>query len=119
MFNFIEHSVFADEYKKFNSKYFIDKSLKSLKLILAKQFNPDSPQLVIGPGKIHRVKTCDSCDIWKVEMAVPGLRSNQSPRIWFAISGTRLSFLTIKTHIDNYSDNDVNKLAESLSSDIF
>lgn len=119
MLSFIEHPVFDKEFEKFNSKYNSSDSLKSLKMILTKQFNPEKPQLVIGPGKIHRVKACDNYDIWKVEMAVKGLRKNQSPRIWFALSGVRLSFLTIQAHMDNYDNNGIDEIAVELASDIF
>jgi hypothetical protein len=94
--------------------------LKSFtKNVLNFQFNPINPKLIIGPGKIHRVKVRENCEVWKVEMSVKGLRKNQSPRIWLAVAGDTLAFLTIKTHIDNYDDNEVNRFAENLSTDIF
>jgi hypothetical protein len=52
-------------------------------------------------------------------MAVKGLRQNQSPRIWFAIMGDTLAFLSMRTHIDNYDDNEVDAIAESFSTEIF
>ena len=76
------HPVFEKEYKSFNSKYHCDKDLGYLKKIFLTQFDPISPKPAIGPGKLHRVKICvNTCEIWKIEMAVRGLKQNQSPRI--------------------------------------
>lgn len=119
MLKFIEHTVFQKEYLNFSNKYYSNSDLQHLKNVLNFQFNPINPKLIIGPGKIHRVKVCENCEIWKVEMSVKGLRKNQSPRIWLAVAGDTLAFLTIKTHIDNYDDNEVNRFAENLSTDIF
>ena len=44
-----------------------------------KQFNPENPQQVIGPAKLHRIKQSDLWTIWKIELVLPnsGLRPNQ------------------------------------------
>ena len=119
MLNFIEHSIFNKEFSKFASKYHSYKDLEHLKNLFKVQFDPVSPRLILGPGKIHRVKDCTVCVLWKVEMAVKGLKKNQCPRVWFGVAGDTLAFLCIRTHIDNYSDDEVNKIAESLITDIF
>ncbi len=120
MLNFLEHPTFEKEYKDFDSKYHAEKDLRHLKKIFLVQFDPIAPKPAIGPGKLHRVKICtNSCEIWKVEMAVRGLRQNQSPRIWFAVMGNTIAFLTIRTHVSNYDNNEVDAIAENLSTEIF
>jgi hypothetical protein len=85
------------------------------------QFNPTNPQQVIAPAKIHRITQNDLWTMWKVELVVPnsGLRPNQWPRMWFVTKGEIIVFLCIASHIDNYNDSDINKLALSRVLDFF
>jgi hypothetical protein len=83
------------------------------------QFSPITPQQVIAPAKLHRLKQNDLWSLWKIEMVVPGLRPNQFPRVWFAVKGSNIVFLCIVTHIDNYDDNQVTKTATERVTDIF
>lgn len=119
MLNFFNHSKFekeaADIQRRFNS---FEESFIAFKRICEVHFDPINPQQVIAPGKLHRIKNQDSCCIWKVEMAVKNLKSNQSPRLWFALKGENLAFLCIKTHIDNYDNNEIDRIAELRINDI-
>jgi|CXWK01.1.fsa_nt_gi hypothetical protein len=119
MLNYIEHSVFQKEFKSFSGKYRCDKDLEHLRNLFNIHFDPQDPKPMFGPGKIHRLKDCATCVLWKVEMVVRGLRKNQCPRIWFGLQGDTLAFLCIGTHIDNHNDFDLTQLAETLISDIF
>lgn len=85
------------------------------------QFNLTSPRQVIAPAKIHRITQNDIWTLWKVELVIPnsGLRPNQWPRMWFAIKGAIIVFLCISSHIDNYNDREMNRLALSRASDFF
>jgi hypothetical protein len=46
-----------------------------------------------------------------MEVIVVGLKPGQWPRVWFAISGTSITFLTLGTHMQNYDDNAMDKIA--------
>lgn len=85
------------------------------------QFNPTNPRQVIAPAKLHRVTQNDIWTLWKIELVIPnsGLRPNQWPRMWFAVKGAIIVFLCISSHIDNYNDEDMNRLALSRVSDFF
>lgn len=119
MLNFLQHDDFIREYEAFAAKYHCHKDFEFLKKLLLVHYDPIKPIQVIGPGKLHRVKECEGWVLWKIEMAVKGLRKNQSPRVWFAIEGDTLAFLTIKSHIDNYDTNQADRLAEGRVTDIF
>lgn len=82
MIDFVSSSVFEKESAELQRRFpaFSD-GLESFKRICEVHFNPIKPQQVIAPGKLHRVKDCDMYAIWKVEMAVKNLRSNQFPRV--------------------------------------
>ena len=85
------------------------------------QFNPTKPQQVIAPAKLHRITQNDIWKMWKIELVVPnaGLRPNQYPRVWFAVKGEVIVFLCMGTHIDNYDDEKMNKIAMSRVTDYF
>jgi hypothetical protein len=85
------------------------------------QFNPEHPRQVIAPAKLHRITQNDLWTLWKVELVVPnsGLRPNQFPRMWFAVKGAIIVFLCIVTHIDNYDDAEMDRLALSRVTDFF
>lgn len=117
---FHEHPNFSKSFDAFIKKYREGKKgLIDFKKIAKRQFHPTSPQQIIGPGKLHRIHQDDSYVVWKAEVAVKGLRKNQSPRIWFAVRGSFLVFLCIGTHIDNYDDNELTSAALERISDIF
>ncbi|TSC90744.1 MAG: Uncharacterized protein CEN92_395 [Candidatus Berkelbacteria bacterium Licking1014_96] len=96
-------------------------SLSGFQKLCEVHFHPISPELRINPGKLHRVTQNDVWVMWKIELAIikSGLRPNQYPRIWFAVSGSTIAFLCISTHIDNYKDSDMDRLALSRVADIF
>lgn len=120
MIDFIYHPIFQNETAAFKRRFpkFSD-GLESFKKISEVHFHPITPRQVIAPGKLHRIKDCESFTIWKVELAVQNLKSNQFPRVWFAVRGSSLAFLCAKTHIDNYDNNEVDRIAESLAAGIF
>lgn len=85
------------------------------------QFNPINPQQIIAPAKLHRISQNEIWVLWKAELVIPnsGLRPNQWPRMWFVVKGASIIFLCISSHIDNYNDNDMNRLAATRLSDFF
>jgi len=85
------------------------------------QFNPINPQQIIAPAKLHRISQNEIWVLWKAELVIPnsGLRPNQWPRMWFVVKGASIVFLCINSHIDNYNDNDMNRLAATRLSDFF
>ena len=77
--------------------------------------------MVIAPAKLHRVRQNDIWSLWKIELVIPksNLCPNQFPRMWFCVQGAKIGFLCIVTHIDNYKDNDINRIALERLTDIF
>lgn len=120
MLSFIDHPCFNKEAAVLQRRLpkFID-GLKSFKRICEVHFNPTEPRQVIAPGKLHRIKVLDNYTIWKIELAVANLRPNQFPRIWFAIQGSTIVFLCSGAHMDNYNDEERDRVAEQLVTDIF
>ena len=120
MINFFSHSSFETEIaglkQQFNK---IGEGLESFKKLCDVQFNPVSPKQIIAPAKLHRVTQNDVWTLWKIELAVKGVRSNQSPRVWFAIKGTTVVFLCAQSHVNNYSDNDINTIAIARATEFF
>lgn len=84
-------------------------------------FDPLLPHVRIHPGKLHRVTQNEVWTMWKTELPIikSGLRPNQYPQIWFAVSGTAIVFLCIASHIDNYHDEEMDSLALSRVTDLF
>lgn len=120
MLNFIFHPSFEKESAKLKKRFvYFNDGLESFQRLCEVQFNPINPIQVIVPAKIHRVSQSDLWTLWKVELAVKGLRPNQSLRVWFAVKGADGAFLCACTHIDNYSDNDMNKTAMERVPSIF
>lgn len=115
------HPDFNSEFAKVCKKYpQISQGVDSIKLLLARQFDPMSPSIVIAPGKIHRVRADATWELWKVEVVVPksGLRPNQWPRMWFSVSGDTITLLAIATHMQNYDNNTVDALALKRLADV-
>lgn len=119
MIEYIDHPSFEKECAALRRFSELPEAIEALKRLLDIQFHPIDPKPAIGPGKIHMRTNYDNCVLWKVEMAVKGLRKNQSPRVWFGVQGSSLAFLCIGTHIDNYSDNELEEKAKERLSDIF
>ncbi len=120
MLNFVFHSHFEKEAASFKRRFsFFEAGIESFKRICEVHFDPINPKQVIAPAKLHRVKCFGSLTIWKIELAVKNLRSNQSPRVWFAVRGATIVFLCIATHIDNHDDNKMNREAEVLVGSVF
>ena len=119
MLSFLSHPSFDKDADGMNRRFSFFDGLHSFKKICEVHFNPVSPRQVIAPGKLHKVKCYGSYIVWKVEIAVKGLKSNQFPRVWFAVRGSVVVFLCLATHIDNYNDNKMDKIADSLVSQFF
>lgn len=120
--NFLEHDQFSKEIKKLAGKYRqVNDGLAAVKLLLERQFDPSNPEEIIAPGKIHRVYQDATWSLWKVEVILPhsGLKPNQWPRMWFAVSGDKIVFLCIATHMQNYGNNSVDDIAVDRASDYF
>ena len=111
MIEFRYHDGFEKEIAALEKRRlrYIRDTLQKFKKLCEFHFHPTTPQQRINPGKLHRVTQNDSWTLWKTELAVINsrLRPNQYPRIWFAVSGATIAFLCISSHIDNYSDGEM------------
>lgn len=122
MLEFLSHPEFDKETADISRRFrTFNDGLVSFKLICEKQFHPTNPQIVIPPGKIHHRKETELFSMWKIELVLPnsGLRPNQFPKVWFAVQGVKIAFLCVGTHIDNYNDNKMDRVAEKRATDIF
>lgn len=122
MLQFYCHPDFEKETAKLKGRFnHMEEAIEDFKRLSNVQFDPISPKQIIPPGKIHRVTQNDLWAVWKVELIVPksGLRPNQFPRLWFAIKGANLAFLCVKSHVDNYQDDEINKIAAERVQEIF
>lgn len=123
MIEFLYHDAIRKEIAALERRFsnLRTEGFRRFELLCQKQFNPVRPEQVIGPGKLHRIKQNDIWTLWKVEMVVPnaGLRPNQYPRVWFGIKGSILVFLCIGTHIDNYDDGEMDRIALARLTDVF
>lgn len=115
------HDSFDKEFKKLLKKHRqLSDGLKKARKLLEAQFDPNDPQDVIGPGKLHRVTSNHTWEIWKIEVALirSGLRPNQWPRMWFAVSGDTFTLLAIVAHGQNYDNNTRDAIAKSRYAEI-
>ncbi len=122
MIEFLYHDGIQKEIAVLERRFHhIHDGLKSFERLCEVQFSPTDPKQVIAPAKLHRITQNDVWTIWKIELVVPnsGLRPNQYPRMWFAVKGSIIALLCISTHIDNYSDNEMDRLALSRITDLF
>jgi len=123
MIQFFYHDNIKKEIAAFEKRRFrtIQQGLSSFERLCEKQFHPTNPQPVIASAKLHRITQNEIWTLWKVELIIPnsGLRPNQWPRMWFAVKGDNIVFLCISTHIDDYNDEQMNRLSLSRVSDFF
>ena len=120
--NYLEHDQFCKELKKLAKKHrSVGDGLEAVKRLLQRQFDPFRPEEVIAPSKIHRVYQNTLWSLWKVEVALPGsgLKPNQWPRMWFAVSGDNVVLLCIYSHTQNYDNNTIDGMAVGRASDFF
>lgn len=116
----LEHEAFGRELKKLKKKYpGVGDGLEKIKRLLAVQFDPNDPKEVIAPAKIHRLHQNAIWEMWKVEVLVAGLKPNQWPRVWFVVSGSTVTFLTLGSHTQNYDDNAMDRIALERISDYY
>jgi len=120
MISFLEHPTFCKETALMIRRFprFLD-GLESFKLLCQKQFHAINPIQVITPAKLHRLRQNETFGLWKIELVLKGVRPNHFPRIWFALKGSTIVFLCVCSHHDNYNDNEEERRAELLVSDIF
>jgi len=122
MIQFLYHDGIQKEIAALERRFrTIRSGLSALERLCEVQFNPTSPRQVIAPAKIHRITQNDVWTLWKIELVLPnsGLRPNQWPRMWFVVKGAIIAFLCISSHVDNYNDEKMNRLALSRASDFF
>ena len=122
MIQFLYHDGIQKEIAALERRFrTIRDGLSSLERLCEVQFNPTNPRQVIAPAKLHRVTQNDIWTLWKIELVIPnsGLRPNQWPRMWFVVKGAIIAFLCISSHVDNYNDEDMNRIALSRVSDFF
>ena len=122
MIQFLYHDGIQKEIAALERRFSaISDGLSAFERLCDVQFNPISPHQVIAPAKLHRILQNDIWTLWKIELVVPnsGLRPNQYPRMWFVVKGAIVAFLCISSHIDNYNDEEMNRLALSRVSDFF
>lgn len=116
----LAHEAFENDLKKLRKKYpGVEDGLKKIKKLLAVQFDPIDPKEVIAPAKIHRRHQNAIWELWKVEVIVVGLKPNQWPRVWFVVSGSTITFLTVGSHTQNYDDNTMDRIALERISDFY
>ena len=122
MIDFICHPKFKKEIVNLSRRFRnLKEGIKSFQRLCEVQFHPVNPQRIIAPAKLHRITQNDIWSLWKIELVIPksNLRPNQLPRMWFCVQGEKIGLLCIATHIDNYKDNNTNKVALERLTDIF
>jgi len=122
MIEFLYHDGIQKEIAALERRFRrIRDGLAAFELLCKVQFHPINPRQVVTPAKLHRVTQNDLWTMWKIELVIPdsGLRPNQYPRMWFAVQGAIIAFLCISTHIDNYNEVEMDRLALSRITDLF
>lgn len=122
MIEFLYHDGIQKEIAALERRFrHIREGLKIFERLCEVQFHPTDPKQIITPSKLHRISQNEIWTMWKVELVIPksGLRPDQYPRMWFVVKGSILAFLCISTHIDNYREHDMDRLALSRVNDIF
>ena len=122
MIDFIYHQKFKKEIADLSRRFRnLKEGIESFQRLCEVQFHSANPQSVIAPAKLHRITQNDIWSLWKIELVIPksNLRPNQFPRMWFCVQGEKIGFLCISTHIDNYKDNEMNRIAIERLTDIF
>ena len=122
MIEFLYHDGIQKEIATYERRFRnIRDGLKSFERLCEVQFHPTEPKQVIAPAKLHRITQNDIWTMWKIELVVPNsnLRPSQYPRMWFVVKGAVIAPLCISTHIDNYNNDKMNRLAHSRVTDLF
>ena len=122
MIQFLYHDGIQKEIAALERRFrTIRSGLSAFERLCEVQFNPTSPRQVIAHDKIQRIKQNDIWTLWKTELVIPnsGLRPNQWPRMWFVVKGAIIAFLCISSHVDNYNDDEMDRLALSGVCDFF
>ena len=114
MIQFLYHPDLNKEIERMAKKIkTIKDSFSAFERLCDRQFHPENPQQCIAPAKLHRITQNATWTMWKTELVLvkSGLRPNQFPRLWFAVQGAKIVFLCMNTHMDNYHDGDMDRLA--------
>lgn len=122
MIEFLYHDSIQKEIAALERRFrTIRGGLSAFERLCEVQFNPTNPRQVIAPAKLHRIRQNDIWTLWKTELVIPnsGLRPSQWPRMWFVVKGAIIVFLCVSSHIEQYDDATMDKLALSRISDFF
>ncbi|MDO8584446.1 MAG: hypothetical protein Q7R83_04695 [bacterium] len=122
MIRFVYHPDLMKEIGKMVKKVrTVEESFKAFEKLCERQFDPENPQQCIAPAKLHRVTQNSTWTMWKTELVLvrSGLRPNQFPRLRFVVQGVNIGFLCMGTHVDNYQDGIMDRLAFDRVTDIF
>ena len=122
MIEFQYHAAFEKDAVSLRRRFSrFQEALEIFERLCRDQFHPTEARQVIAPGKIHRISQNDAYTLWKAELVVPksGIKPNQYPRLWFAVKGAIVVFLCVVTHIDNYRDDEMDRIATSRATDFF
>jgi hypothetical protein len=122
MIRFLYHPSLEREIEKMAKKVrTLGDSFTAFEKLCERQFNTEQPQQCIAPAKLHRVTQNATWTMWKTELVLvkSGLRPNQFPRLWFAVQGSNIVFLCLGTHVDNYHDGDMDRLALNRVTEMF
>lgn len=121
MIEFLYHDGIQKEIATFERRFGnVRNGLKSFELLCEVQFHPTEPKQIIAPAKLHRLTQNSIWTMWKIELVVPksNLRPNQYPRVWFVVKGAIIVLLCMATHIDNYNEQEMDRLARSRLTDL-
>jgi hypothetical protein len=122
MIQFLFHPNLDKEMEKMMRKMSkLKESFHAFEKLCDRQFDPNNPQQCIAPAKLHRVTQNATWVMWKTELVLvkSGLRPSQFPRLWFAVQGSKIAFLCLNSHIANYHDRDMDRLALERVTEIF
>lgn len=99
----------------------IEESFRAFEKLCERHFHPENPQQCIAPAKLHRVVQSPTWTMWKTELVLvkSGLRPSQFPRLWFAVQGLNIAFLCMGTHVENYIDGEMDRLALDRVTEMF
>jgi len=108
---FTLHPRFDDEITKFLERYHTDKVwISYLKNLLESHFEKKTTILreqVLAPLPQYK-----NYELWKIYMAVGGVKKSQRPRVAFAKKASGITFLCYGVHSRNYKTSELIKLAK-------
>lgn len=117
---FCEHPVFEKKFKKFCKKHSnAPLAYKHLKKLLLIHFHPFKNQTVFTPKILKRInRVGPNVEVFKVILAIKGLKQGSCPRVCFWKEGYLITFLCFGTHIENYKDFELRILVQKYIKDM-